>query len=63
MLSSALYSPGWPADAREMEHLEDVARAGHADGGAAGIVTYDLDPAVVNESTSRAPISMRKRFG
>jgi hypothetical protein len=52
-----------PVDAREIEPLEDVARVGHADGGAAGIVTYDLDPAVVDASALRVPSGMRKSVG
>jgi hypothetical protein len=52
-----------PVDAREVEHLRDVARVGHADGGAAGIVTYDLDPTVDNASTSRVLSCMKKSVG
>jgi hypothetical protein len=50
-------------NARAFEHLEDVARVGHADEGAAGIVTYDLDSAVVDASTSRVASDMRKSVG
>jgi hypothetical protein len=42
----------WTYGRLNVEHLEDVAWVGHAEGGAAGIaiVTYDLDPAVVDAS-------------
>jgi hypothetical protein len=52
-----------PVHARKIERLGNVARVGHAAGGVAGIVTYDLDPAVVNASSSRVPSGMRKSVG